>query len=130
MSRPALIPPPAETHISIDWLTLPPKAFSRTPKKTSAIASATTCCASPDRSPCFDLAVAEASFFEAARDAGLSASGIDQSAECVTLCRAKGLHAEKADLFSYLDALADSIARRDLRARKWSSISTRIASPI
>jgi O-antigen chain-terminating methyltransferase len=46
-------------------------------------------------------------FLEAARDAGLGASGIDQSDECIALCRAKGLHAEKADLFAYLDALAD-----------------------
>jgi O-antigen chain-terminating methyltransferase len=54
-----------------------------------------------------DLGCGRGEFLEAARDSGLAASGIDQSDECVTLCRAKGLAAEKADLFAYLDALAD-----------------------
>jgi 2-polyprenyl-3-methyl-5-hydroxy-6-metoxy-1,4-benzoquinol methylase len=58
-------------------------------------------------SPVLDLGCGRGEFLEAARDAGLAASGIDQSDECVALCRAKGLHAEKADLFAYLDALAD-----------------------
>jgi 2-polyprenyl-3-methyl-5-hydroxy-6-metoxy-1,4-benzoquinol methylase len=58
-------------------------------------------------SPVLDLGCGRGEFLEAARDAGLTASGIDQSDECVALCRAKGLQAEKADLFAYLDALAD-----------------------
>jgi 2-polyprenyl-3-methyl-5-hydroxy-6-metoxy-1,4-benzoquinol methylase len=57
--------------------------------------------------PVLDLGCGRGEFLEAARDAGLAASGIDQSDECVALCRSKGLHAEKADLFTYLDALAD-----------------------
>ncbi len=57
--------------------------------------------------PVLDLGCGRGEFLEAARDAGLAASGIDQSDECVTLCHSKGLHAEKADLFQYLDALAD-----------------------
>jgi 2-polyprenyl-3-methyl-5-hydroxy-6-metoxy-1,4-benzoquinol methylase len=57
--------------------------------------------------PVLDLGCGRGEFLEAARDAGLAASGIDQSDECVALCRAKGLHAEKADLFIYLDELAD-----------------------
>lgn len=57
--------------------------------------------------PVLDLGCGRGEFLEAARDAGLAASGIDQSDECVALCRAKGLHAEKADLFAYLDAQAD-----------------------
>jgi 2-polyprenyl-3-methyl-5-hydroxy-6-metoxy-1,4-benzoquinol methylase len=57
--------------------------------------------------PVLDLGCGRGEFLEAARDAGLTASGIDQSDECVALCRAKGLQAEKADLFAYLDALAD-----------------------
>jgi 2-polyprenyl-3-methyl-5-hydroxy-6-metoxy-1,4-benzoquinol methylase len=57
--------------------------------------------------PVLDLGCGRGEFLEAARDAGLAASGIDQSEECVALCRSKGLHAEKADLFAYLDALAD-----------------------
>ncbi|HVO99039.1 MAG TPA: methyltransferase domain-containing protein [Bryobacteraceae bacterium] len=57
--------------------------------------------------PVLDLGCGRGEFLEAARDAGLAASGIDLSDECVALCRAKGLHAEKADLFGYLDAQAD-----------------------
>ncbi len=58
-------------------------------------------------SPVLDLGCGRGEFLEAARDAGLHATGIDQSGECVALCRAKGLHAENADLFAYLDAQAD-----------------------
>ncbi|HME07988.1 MAG TPA: methyltransferase domain-containing protein, partial [Bryobacteraceae bacterium] len=41
-------------------------------------------------------------------DAGVGVRGIDLSEECVALCRAKGLDAETADLFAYLDALPPS----------------------
>ena len=54
-----------------------------------------------------DLGCGRGEFLEAARDAGLAAGGIDQSAECVALCRAKGLDAEQADLFSYLTSRPD-----------------------
>jgi O-antigen chain-terminating methyltransferase len=57
--------------------------------------------------PVLDVGCGRGEFLEAARDSGLAATGIDLSDECVALCRAKGLHAEKADLFAYLDALAD-----------------------
>jgi SAM-dependent methyltransferase len=57
--------------------------------------------------PVLDLGCGRGEFLEAALDAGLAATGIDQSDECVALCHSKGLHAEKADLFTYLDALAD-----------------------
>lgn len=57
--------------------------------------------------PVLDLGCGRGEFLAAAREAGLAASGIDLSDECVTLCRFQGLHAEKADLFAYLDALAD-----------------------
>ena len=54
-----------------------------------------------------DLGCGRGEFLEAAREAGLSARGIDQSAECIALCRAKGLAAEQADLFAYLAAVED-----------------------
>ncbi len=57
--------------------------------------------------PVLDLGCGRGEFLEAARDAGLAASGIDQSEECVALCRSKGVQAEKAELFAYLDALAE-----------------------
>jgi O-antigen chain-terminating methyltransferase len=41
------------------------------------------------------------------REAGISAAGIDASAECVAACREKGLAAQSADLFEYLGSLPE-----------------------
>jgi O-antigen chain-terminating methyltransferase len=54
-----------------------------------------------------DVGCGRGEFLEAARDAGIEARGIDQSDECIALCRSKNLRAEKADLFAYLEALPD-----------------------
>jgi O-antigen chain-terminating methyltransferase len=42
------------------------------------------------------------------REMGVSAKGIDLSEESVALCREKGTNAEVADLFVYLEGLAES----------------------
>jgi 2-polyprenyl-3-methyl-5-hydroxy-6-metoxy-1,4-benzoquinol methylase len=55
-----------------------------------------------------DLGCGRGEFLEAAREAGLSARGIDQSEEWIALCRSKGLEAERAELFEYLRSLPDS----------------------
>ena len=54
-----------------------------------------------------DIGCGRGEFLEAAREAGLQARGIDLSTESVEVCRAKGLDAECADLFAYLEAQAD-----------------------
>jgi SAM-dependent methyltransferase len=54
-----------------------------------------------------DLGCGRGEFLEAAREAGLRARGIDQSEECIALCRSKGLAVEQADLFTYLAAVED-----------------------
>jgi 2-polyprenyl-3-methyl-5-hydroxy-6-metoxy-1,4-benzoquinol methylase len=54
-----------------------------------------------------DIGCGRGEFLEAAAAAGISARGIDLNAECVALCRAKGLAAETADLFEYLAQLPD-----------------------
>ena len=54
-----------------------------------------------------DLGCGRGEFLEAAREAGLQAHGIDQSEECVALCRAKELVVEQAGIFEYLDGLPD-----------------------
>jgi O-antigen chain-terminating methyltransferase len=54
-----------------------------------------------------DLGCGRGEFLEAVREAGLTARGIDLSEECVALCRAKGLAAERADLFAHLASLPD-----------------------
>jgi len=54
-----------------------------------------------------DLGCGRGEFLEVAREAGIEARGIDHSDECVGVCLAKGLRAERAELFSYLESLAD-----------------------
>lgn len=54
-----------------------------------------------------DLGCGRGEFLELMAEAGISARGVDASAECVALVRAKGLEAEQADLFDYLEAVAD-----------------------
>jgi 2-polyprenyl-3-methyl-5-hydroxy-6-metoxy-1,4-benzoquinol methylase len=54
-----------------------------------------------------DLGCGRGEFLDVAREAGIEAHGIDQSEECIGVCLAKGLKAERAELFSYLESLAD-----------------------
>jgi len=54
-----------------------------------------------------DIGCGRGEFLGALTGAGLSGLGIDASRECVELCRSKGLRAECADLFAYLEAQAD-----------------------
>lgn len=55
-----------------------------------------------------DLGCGRGEFLEAAREAGLSAHGIDLSEESIELCRSKGLAAERADMFAYLAELPEN----------------------
>jgi 2-polyprenyl-3-methyl-5-hydroxy-6-metoxy-1,4-benzoquinol methylase len=96
---------PAETHINVDWLRFA-ESF-RGPAEEIIDRQRHYVLRFAGSAPVLDLGCGRGEFLEAARNAGLAASGIDQSDECVALCRSKGLHAEKADLFAYLDALAD-----------------------
>jgi 2-polyprenyl-3-methyl-5-hydroxy-6-metoxy-1,4-benzoquinol methylase len=52
-----------------------------------------------------DLGCGRGEFLELMREAGLRARGVDLNEECVAICLSKGLRAERADLFAYLDAL-------------------------
>ena len=54
-----------------------------------------------------DLGCGRGEFLELMAEAGIPALGVDLSGDCVALVRAKGLEAEQADLFEYLDGLAD-----------------------
>lgn len=54
-----------------------------------------------------DIGCGRGEFLEVAREAGLAARGIDLSQECIALCRSKGLEAEHADMFEYLESLPD-----------------------
>jgi 2-polyprenyl-3-methyl-5-hydroxy-6-metoxy-1,4-benzoquinol methylase len=55
-----------------------------------------------------DIGCGRGEFLEAMRSAGVGAKGIDLSEESVALCRSKGLEAETADLFMYLEDLAEA----------------------
>jgi O-antigen chain-terminating methyltransferase len=54
-----------------------------------------------------DIGCGRGEFLEAMRAAGVTARGIDLSEESVALCRSKGLTVETADLFPYLENLAE-----------------------
>ncbi|MBL8220323.1 MAG: class I SAM-dependent methyltransferase [Bryobacterales bacterium] len=55
-----------------------------------------------------DIGCGRGEFLECLRDAGMLVKGIDSNAEMVSICRAKGLYAEQADLFHYLGELDES----------------------
>jgi 2-polyprenyl-3-methyl-5-hydroxy-6-metoxy-1,4-benzoquinol methylase len=55
-----------------------------------------------------DVGCGRGEFLEVMKNAGVAARGIDSDPESVALCRAKGLEAEVADLFIYLNDLPDS----------------------
>jgi 2-polyprenyl-3-methyl-5-hydroxy-6-metoxy-1,4-benzoquinol methylase len=55
-----------------------------------------------------DLGCGRGEFLELARELGVTARGIDLSDESVAICRNKGLEAEKADLFEYLENLPEA----------------------
>ena len=60
--------------------------------------------------PCkevLDIGCGRGEFLELMRETGVPARGIDLNPESVDLCRSKGLEAEVADLFAYLDGLED-----------------------
>jgi 2-polyprenyl-3-methyl-5-hydroxy-6-metoxy-1,4-benzoquinol methylase len=54
-----------------------------------------------------DIGCGRGEFLEAMRASGVPARGIDLSTESVALCRSKGLDAEVADLFVYLENLTE-----------------------
>jgi O-antigen chain-terminating methyltransferase len=60
------------------------------------------------RQSVLDIGCGRGEFLETMRDAGVPARGIDLSEESVAMCRAKGLNAEVADLFAYLNDLPEA----------------------
>ena len=55
-----------------------------------------------------DIGCGRGEFLQVMNDAGIAARGIDSDPESIALCRAKGLNAEAADLFTYLNNLPDA----------------------
>jgi len=58
--------------------------------------------------PVLDIGCGRGEMLEVFRGAGIAAWGIDLNNDSVALCRSKGVDAEKADMFTYLNSLADS----------------------
>lgn len=100
--------PAKETRIqpiAVDWLRFAenfrgPEAQIKEQQKRNAAKFA-------GASGVLDLGCGRGEFLEIAREAGIEARGIDHSEECIGVCLAKGLKAERAELFSYLENLAD-----------------------
>jgi O-antigen chain-terminating methyltransferase len=59
------------------------------------------------RANILDIGCGRGEFLELMKESGSTSRGIDLDPESVALCRAKGLEAEQADLFTYLDNLDD-----------------------
>jgi O-antigen chain-terminating methyltransferase len=55
-----------------------------------------------------DLGCGRGEMIQILQDGGIAARGIDSHDDSIALCLAKGLNAEKADLFSYLGDLPDA----------------------
>ena len=55
-----------------------------------------------------DLGCGRGEFLTLMREAGIEATGVDSSPAAVAMCRAKGLAAEQADLFAYLNTIAEA----------------------
>lgn len=55
-----------------------------------------------------DIGCGRGEFLQVMKYAGIAARGIDSDPESIALCRAKGLDAEAADLFTYLNNLPDA----------------------
>ena len=62
-----------------------------------------------ERRDVLDIGCGRGEFLELMREAGVPARGIDLSQESVDFCRHKGLQAESADLFTYLDDLRNPL---------------------
>ena len=64
-----------------------------------------------EHSPVLDLGCGRGEMLEVFREADIRANGIDLNDDSIALCRTKGLDAEKADLFAYLNSVSDSSLR-------------------
>jgi O-antigen chain-terminating methyltransferase len=58
--------------------------------------------------PVLDIGCGRGEMIQMLQDAGIAARGIDSNDDSIALCLAKGLDAEKADLFTYLTDLPDA----------------------
>jgi len=75
-----------------------------------------------------DIGCGRGEFLETMHAAGVPAKGIDLSEESVAICRYKGMEAETADLFDYLDGLP-KLRSTASSAPRWSSIFRPAACP-
>ncbi len=104
-TTPARASGPMAEHAPLDWLRFaeqfrgPEQRVKEHQKRWTARFA--------DAANVLDLGCGRGEFLEIAQAAGIEARGVDQSGECVALCRSKGLAAEQCDLFAYLEAQAE-----------------------
>ncbi len=105
---PAVAPqnPPSAEAFQIDWL----KFAEKFRGSEAAVRERQLIYAGRFREhgPVLDLGCGRGELLEVLREAGIPARGIDLNDDDIALCRNKGLDVEKADLFSYLNALPDA----------------------
>jgi O-antigen chain-terminating methyltransferase len=101
----AVAPALAEARVAIDWVKFADKF--RGPEEKIRKQQEFYLHHLHDQAPVLDLGCGRGEFLDVMRAAGVAAKGVDLSEECVTRCRAKGLDAEVADLFTYLATQPD-----------------------
>ncbi len=102
----AQVATPQTTEIPIDWMRFA-EVFRGSEERILEHQKLYTARFAGTTLPILDLGCGRGEFLEVARDAGLTARGIDMSEECVAFCRSKNLEAERADLFEHLASLDD-----------------------
>jgi O-antigen chain-terminating methyltransferase len=61
-----------------------------------------------EHAPVLDIGCGRGEMIQILQDAGITARGVDSNDDSIALCLAKGLDAQKADLFTYLSDLPDA----------------------
>ncbi len=102
---PVLHPSDFDGAPRIDWLRFADRF--RGPEEHVRKAQATYLARFAGASGVVDLGCGRGEFLEAAKAAGILARGIDLNPETVALCKSKGLDAQTADLFEYLNTQVD-----------------------
>jgi 2-polyprenyl-3-methyl-5-hydroxy-6-metoxy-1,4-benzoquinol methylase len=103
----AITPPVAHEYLDIDWTAFAER-FRGSEDRIREQQKCYVARFAGSNGQVLDIGCGRGEFLEAAKAAGLSARGVDQSHESVALCRSKGLDVEQADMFDYLESLADA----------------------
>jgi len=96
----------ASDHLDIDWMKFA-EQFRGSEERIREQQKRYTARFAGTSGVILDIGCGRGEFLEAAKAAKLQARGIDLNQDCIEMCRSKGLDVEQADMFGYLESLAD-----------------------